>query len=198
MLDEALELEPGNVEAWRLMGRVSLFEGEPGAALDAARRAIELAPEDFEAHLLLGQAHAASARPKGSDARDPDRAALGEALAAFERAVGLADAKTAWRAVVERAGSGELARARAGGPGRLPRGARFVGRRDLRCARGRGRGGGPRGPVAGGRRAPAPRARRDRGRRSEPHRRVAGSRPLRGEPRRRRRGDLPSPPRRAS
>ena len=103
VLDEALKLEPGSDEAWRLVALVGLFGGEAGAALDAARRAIELAPEDFEAHLLLGQAHAASARAAGSEARDPERAALGEALSAFERSVALADAKSAWRALLERA-----------------------------------------------------------------------------------------------
>ena len=58
VLDQALELQPGSVEAWRLVAMVGLLEGEAGAALDAARRAIELAPEDFEAHLLLAASRA--------------------------------------------------------------------------------------------------------------------------------------------
>ncbi len=103
LLEQALELQSGSVEAWRLSARVSLFERDAGSALDAARRAVELAPEDFEAQLLLGQAHAASARAAGSEASEPDRAALGEALAAIDHAVGFADEKLAWRAHLERA-----------------------------------------------------------------------------------------------
>src|SRR3990172_6504204 len=55
VLDAALELQPGTAEAWRLMAVMSLFEKKADAALDAARRASELAPEDFEAQLLLCQ-----------------------------------------------------------------------------------------------------------------------------------------------
>lgn len=103
------------------MAAVSLFQKDAAAALDAARRAVELAPEDFESNLLLGQAHAASARAAGSDAKDPDRAALGESLAAIDHAVALADEKEAW-ASAPRTGAAprELARACGRGAGGLP------------------------------------------------------------------------------
>jgi Tfp pilus assembly protein PilF len=102
LLDAALAREPGSAEAWRLSAVVSLAEGRASAALDAARRASELEPQDFEAQLLLGQAHAASARPEAVGG-EPNPAALAEALAAFERARALAGEKTAWRALLERA-----------------------------------------------------------------------------------------------
>jgi Tfp pilus assembly protein PilF len=102
LLDAALEREPESAEAWRLSAVVSLADGNASAALYAARRASTLAPEDFEVQLTLGRAHAASARP-GAAGGEPNPDALAEALAAFERARALADEKTAWRALLERA-----------------------------------------------------------------------------------------------
>jgi cytochrome c-type biogenesis protein CcmH/NrfG len=157
VLGEALKLQPGSVEGWRLLARVGLFEGDAAAALEAARRAVELAPEDLEVQLLHGQAHAASARAAGSNVKEPDRAALAEALAAIERAAGLAREEDRWRAPRTGPAARGLARARGGGAGRLPRGPRGLRPGGApRGPRGRGGGRGACGAPARGRRAATP------------------------------------------
>jgi tetratricopeptide (TPR) repeat protein len=97
---ELLELQPGHVEAWVLLARAALFEGDIEAALEAVRRAVKLAPESGDAHLVLGQALRAAAV---EEAESPDPVLLAEALAAFERSAELSEEGESWRALTGRA-----------------------------------------------------------------------------------------------
>jgi Flp pilus assembly protein TadD len=65
---EALRVDPGRVDAAKVLARANLLSGEPQAALFAAKRATRLAPEDATSWLLLADCAAAN-----SD--DPERSA---------------------------------------------------------------------------------------------------------------------------
>jgi tetratricopeptide (TPR) repeat protein len=70
--------QPGNANAWRTLSRGYVKLRQFGEALDAATKAVQLAPEDFLAWRNLGQLHVALQRPA-------------EALPAFQKAAALND-----------------------------------------------------------------------------------------------------------
>lgn len=65
---EALRVDPGRVDAARILARANLLSGESQAALFAAKRATRLAPEDAATWLLMADCAAANAD-------DPERSA---------------------------------------------------------------------------------------------------------------------------
>lgn len=55
-LKQAVRIAPDSAEAQRLSGVVQLMRGNPGKAVEYLRRAVELQPADFNAHMNLGSA----------------------------------------------------------------------------------------------------------------------------------------------
>lgn len=70
--------QPGNADPWKRLSQGYLKLRQFGEALDAATKAVQLAPEDFLLWQNLGQVNLALQRPE-------------EALLAFQRAAGLND-----------------------------------------------------------------------------------------------------------
>lgn len=66
-LDWATRLDPGNVPAWVMLASLRLEQGEPAAALAAARRACGEAPRAPEALAALGAARWRTGDPEGAD-----------------------------------------------------------------------------------------------------------------------------------
>jgi tetratricopeptide (TPR) repeat protein len=62
LVEEVLEREPGNVTAQIRRSEVALARGDSAAALEAARRAVELAPDDGMTHMQLAIVHMARLR----------------------------------------------------------------------------------------------------------------------------------------
>ena len=58
LLEEVTEAEPERVEAWRLLGRLELQQGEPGRALDIVLRGLTYNEQDKELLLLKAGAEA--------------------------------------------------------------------------------------------------------------------------------------------
>ncbi len=56
-LQDLTRSEPGNAEAWSLLGRAQLRAGDAESAVESLERAVELEPERAERHYLLGQAY---------------------------------------------------------------------------------------------------------------------------------------------
>jgi tetratricopeptide (TPR) repeat protein len=71
---DALAVDPRCALAWGVSAKAQLAVGDPARAAAAARRAIELAPGDFESRVTLAQAAAAEGR--GHEAIDHLVAAL--------------------------------------------------------------------------------------------------------------------------
>jgi tetratricopeptide (TPR) repeat protein len=55
-LNQALSIAPESADAQRLAGVVQIMRGNPGKAVEHLRRAVELKPGDFNAHMNLGSA----------------------------------------------------------------------------------------------------------------------------------------------
>jgi tetratricopeptide (TPR) repeat protein len=103
LVEQALELNPSNPDAYLLKAKVELARNDLERALRASERAVELLPEDPEAHYTLGFVHLAHLelqRRKG-DLLDTRR--LESAIAAFERSAELHAEKDRWRPLVARA-----------------------------------------------------------------------------------------------
>jgi Flp pilus assembly protein TadD len=60
LLREACARQPGDAEAWHLLGHLLTVRGEARGAVDALERAVALAPDNVEALYNLAMAHAAA------------------------------------------------------------------------------------------------------------------------------------------
>ncbi len=86
LLAKAEAVAPDSAPVFRARSELALLDRDPDAAIAAARRAAELAPEDPESHVQLGRVHQLRIREQQALGRAADAALLQPALAAFERA----------------------------------------------------------------------------------------------------------------
>lgn len=86
LLAKAVAAEPESPLVYRARSELALIDGDSQTALQQARRAAELAPEDAENQVQLGRVYQGSIRRDQLQGRPPDDGLYGSALAAFERA----------------------------------------------------------------------------------------------------------------
>jgi tetratricopeptide (TPR) repeat protein len=94
IVDEVIEREPANVDAYRRRAEVLLVKSDTDAALTAAHTAVELDPESLGAHRTVTTVYRAKIREELLLGRDPGKELFEKALAAADRAEAVAKDQT--------------------------------------------------------------------------------------------------------
>jgi tetratricopeptide (TPR) repeat protein len=103
LIDGVIGREPENAAAFVTRSKLLAVEEDLGGALQAAQRAIELAPEDPAVYQQLGKVHQAEIRQAQLLGQAPDDAQFEAALAAFARSEELLPETGRWLLHSERA-----------------------------------------------------------------------------------------------
>jgi len=103
IVNEVLQREPDNAEAFVAKSEVALMRGDADAALVAAVQAVEFAPKDPRTHLQAGRVHQARVRLATLQKRTAEDAVYEAAVASFDRSAELAEGAAKFRALNERA-----------------------------------------------------------------------------------------------
>lgn len=104
LVAEVLEREPENGFAYVVRAEIELHARDAEAALAAARKAVELEPEDPDPHWMLGRVHRARMRLERRQQGEPREATVEATLRAFDRVLELGGREfPAWSTHLERA-----------------------------------------------------------------------------------------------
>jgi len=107
LIDGVIARDPGHAPAYIRRSELALARGDAASALEAARTAVEKAPQTHMPHFQVGLVHRARIRERELRKQPPDERLFQEALAAFEKGLDVApeDARTEEivRGAIERA-----------------------------------------------------------------------------------------------
>ncbi len=103
LVEEVLEREPAHAPAHTILSRLYLIGNDVDSALASVLTAVELDPEDPQAHLQVSKVHQARIRAREVVGQVVEDSLFEEAAAACDRAEPLFDEPVAWLAAIERA-----------------------------------------------------------------------------------------------